>query len=176
MKYIALLRGINVGGNNKVEMKRLKIVLEGMGYINVSTYLNSGNALFESEEKQDQIQANVPKVILKEFGLEIPTLIKNIDEIKRIASIIPPEWQNDKDQKTDVAYLFTEINSEETISELPIKREYVDLIYVEGAIVWHVTRDNYNNSQLNKLVGSKLYKQMTVRNVNTARFLAGVIT
>lgn len=38
MKYIALLRGINVGGNNKVEMKRLKIVLEGMGYINVSTY------------------------------------------------------------------------------------------------------------------------------------------
>ncbi len=173
MEYIALLRGINVGGNHKVEMKRLKILLAAMGYKNVSTYLNSGNALFESENHQEQIQVDVPKALLKEFGFEIPTLIKNKDEIKRIAAAIPPKWQNDKEQKTDVAYLFPEIDSEGTIGELPIKSEYVDLIYVEGAIVWHVTREDYNKSQLNKLVGNKLYKQMTVRNVNTARFLAG---
>ena len=173
MEYIALLRGINVGGNHKVEMKRLKILLEAMGYKNISTYLNSGNVLFESEDHQEQIQVDVPNALLKEFGFEIPTLIKNKDEIKRIAAAIPPKWQNDKEQKTDVAYLFPEIDSEGTIDEVHIKSEYVDLIYVEGAIVWHVTREDYNKSQLNKLVGNKLYRQMTVRNVNTARFLAG---
>ena len=58
------------------------------------------------------------------------------------------------------------------MDEIPAKREYVDFIYVRGAIIWHIMKKNYNKSQINKLVGLKLYKQMTVRNVNTARFLA----
>ena len=49
MKYVALLRGINVGGNNKVSMTELKTCLEEAGFENVSTYINSGNVLFESE-------------------------------------------------------------------------------------------------------------------------------
>ncbi len=173
MKYIALLRGINVGGHRKVEMKRLKSLLESIGYSNVSTYLNSGNALFETQDNQKQIQEDVSKALLEEFGFEITTLIKSEDEIKKIASVIPVEWQNNKEQKTDVAFLFPEVDSEETMDEINVKREYVDLIYVEGAIIWHIMKKDYNKSQLNKLVGQKLYQQMTVRNVNTARFLAG---
>ena len=172
MKYIALLRGINVGGNRKVEMKRLKSLIENIGYTNVSTYLNSGNALFEAEETQEQIQLDFPKALFNEFGFEIPTLIKSDVEIKNIASVIPEEWQNNLEQKTDVAYLFPEVDSEEIIDRIPVKKEYVDLIYVRGAIVWHLMKKNYNKSQLNKLIGQKLYKEMTVRNVNTARFLA----
>lgn len=173
MKYIALLRGINVGGHRKVEMKRLKSLLESIGYSNVSTYLNSGNALFETQDNQKQIQEDVSKALLEEFGFEITTLIKSEDEIKKIASVIPVEWQNNKEQKTDVAFLFPEVDSEETVDKIHVKREYVDLIYVEGAIIWHIMKKDYNKSQLNKLVGQKLYQQMTVRNVNTARFLAG---
>jgi len=173
MKYIALLRGINVGGHRKVEMKRLKKVLEAMGYSNVSTYLNSGNVLFETQVHQNLIQEDVPKILLQEFGFEIPTLIKSEEEIKSIASVIPHEWQNDQEQKTDVAYLFPEVDSEKTVDEIPAKRAYVDFIYVKGAIIWHVMKEDYNKSQLNKLVGQKLYQKMTVRNVNTARFLAG---
>jgi len=160
MKYIALLRGINVGGNRKVEMKRLKAMLESMGYTNVSTYLNSGNARFESNLAQTD-----------EFGYEIPILIKTQEEIEAIVATIPEEWQNNKEEKTDVAFLFPEIDSEKTIDELPVKREYVDFIYIKGAIIWHIMKKDYNKSQLNKLVGRKLYQLMTVRNVNTARFL-----
>ena len=48
MKFIALLRGINVGGNNKVSMSELKVIFEQAGMQNVSTYINSGNVIFES--------------------------------------------------------------------------------------------------------------------------------
>lgn len=172
MKYIALLRGINVGGHKKVEMKRLKSLLENMGYFNVKTYLNSGNALFETDENLEQTKIELSKIMAEEFGFEIPTLIKSEEEIKKIASIIPNEWQNNSEQKTDVAYLFPEIDSKETVGKIPVKREYVDFIYVKGAIVWHIMKKDYNKSQLNKIVSHKFYKQMTVRNVNTARFLA----
>lgn len=172
MKYIALLRGINVGGRRKVEMERLKSMLESMGYTDVTTYLNSGNAIFESTDNQEQIQKDVTEALSKEFELDIPTLIKSEDEIKRIASAIPKEWQNDKEQKTDVAYLFDEVDTEETVDKIPVKKEFTDIIYVKGAIIWHIMKKDYNKSQLNKLIGLKLYKLMTVRNVNTARFLA----
>ena len=173
MRYIALLRGINVGGKRKVEMKRLKALLGNIGCTGVSTYLNSGNAIFESEEDQEQLSIRVNKELEREFGFEIPTLVKSEKEIKRIADAIPESWQNDKEQKTDVAYLFADVNSEETLAEIPAKREYAEIIYTDGAVVWHVLRKDYNKSQLNKLISRKLYQQMTIRNVNTARFLAG---
>ena len=89
-----------------------------------------------------------------------------------IAQSIPIEWTNDTNQKTDVAYLFEEIDNKEIINELPIKKEYLNLMYVKGAIIWNVTRDNYNKSHLNKIISHKIYKELTVRNVNTARYLA----
>lgn len=173
MKYIALFRGINVGGHRKVEMKRLKTLLESMGYANVRTYLNSGNALFEAEDPREQIHASLTKALKETFGFEIATLIKSEEEITLIARAIPQEWQNNKEEKTDVAYLFAEVDTAKTVDEIPLKRAYADVIYVEGALIWHIMKKDYNKSQLNKLIGRKLYQKMTVRNVNTARFLAG---
>lgn len=172
MHYIALLRGINVGGNRKVEMKKLKALLESLGYRNVTTYLNSGNVIFETEYSRDQLQEEIPKALEEEFGFEITTLIRSKEEMRHIAQAIPPQWQNNAEQKTDVAYLFPEIDSEKTVDEIPFKREYVEIIYVKGAIIWHLMKKDYNKSRINKLIGRKLYQQMTVRNVNTARRLA----
>jgi len=172
MKYIALLRGINVGGNRKVEMKRLKNFFESLDYANVATYLNSGNVKFESDTKQETLQKEIPKKLKKEFGFEIQTLIKNEKEVKRIANSIPKNWENDSEQKTDIAYLFPEIDPKKTIDELPIKKEFIDIRYVNGAIIWHVKKKEYNKSHLNKIISTKQYQLMTVRNVNTARFLA----
>jgi len=172
MKYIALLRGINVGGNRKVEMKRLKSLFESLGYTNVTTYLNSGNVIFESDTKQETLQNEIPKTLKKKFGFEIQTLIKSEKEVKKIADAIPKNWKNDFEQKTDVAYLFPEIDSKKTIDELPIKKEFIDMRYVKGAIIWNLMKKDYNKSHLNKIISLKQYQLMTLRNVNTARFLA----
>lgn len=172
MKYIALLRGINVGGHKRVEMKKLRALFESLGCINVSTYINSGNILFESGERQENLHNKVAISLQREFGFDIPTLIKTYQEIKKIADAIPNTWQNDSEQKTDVAYLFKEIDFKEIVDLLPIKKEFIALKYVEGAIIWNVKRKDVNKSHLTQIIAHELYQSMTVRNVNTARYLA----
>ncbi|MCA9391970.1 DUF1697 domain-containing protein [candidate division WWE3 bacterium] len=172
MKYVALLRGINVGGGRKVDMKILKSELEVKGYEDVSTYINSGNIFFESSKSHDVVRNDFEKLLKSEFGLDVPTLIKTRTQIEKIAKSIPSDWENDKEQKSDVAYLFEEIDNQDVVNQLPFKTEYMTVKYVKGALLWNVARDDVNKSQLSKIVGHKLYKYMTVRNVNTARYLA----
>ncbi len=172
MRYVALLRGINVGGNNKVEMIKLKQMMASLGFTKIETYLNSGNALFDSDENQATIERLFLEAFETAFGFSVPILIKSQLEIKTIAEAIPNEWLNDKEQKTDVAYLFSDVDDETILDEIPAKKEYVDMIYIKGAVIWHTLKKDYNKSQLNKIISRKIYKMMTVRNVNTARFLA----
>ena len=172
-KYIALLRGINVGGKRKVEMKKLKKLFENIGCTNVETYLNSGNVLFESNTKRETLQKTIPKKLQKEFGFEIPTLIKTESEIKKIAQAIPKTWKYDSEQYTQIAYLFPAIDSKKVIDEFPVQKEFIKMKYVKGAVIWNVKREHYNKSHLNYIFALKLYQLMTVRNVHTARFLAG---
>ncbi|MDD3065924.1 MAG: DUF1697 domain-containing protein [Endomicrobiaceae bacterium] len=172
MKYIALLRGINVGKERRVDMKKLKLIFERLGFTEVSTYINSGNVIFKSGKTKNVILCEIKQILKKEFDFEIPVLVKTEKEIKKIADAIPKNWQNDKQQRTDIAYLFKEIDSEKIVRELPFNTEFVDLRYIKGAVFWNIVRKDYGKSRLNKLIGSKFYKYMTLRNVNTARFLA----
>lgn len=172
MKYIALLRGINVGGNNKIEMKKLKVLFEGLGYAEVQTYINSGNVIFSSAKGRDTILKEVTVGLKKTFGYELGILIKTQQEMRKIAEAIPENWQNDEKQKTDVAYLFPELDSKNILNELPVNREFIDVRYVKGALFWNIDRKNYNKSRINKIIGQKIYQLMTLRNVNTARYLA----
>ncbi|HBB38474.1 MAG: PF08002 family protein [Candidatus Magasanikbacteria bacterium GW2011_GWD2_43_18] len=172
MKYIALLRGINAGKTRRVEMKKLKALFESLGYTHVFTYINSGNVIFESKDTKKNISKNVEASLKKEYGFEILTLIKTAKEMKKIADMIPAEWQNDATQKSDVAYLFPHIDSKKILDELPIHKEYIDIRYIKGALYWNVDRKNYNKSHLNNIISHTAYQFMTVRNVNTARYLA----
>jgi uncharacterized protein (DUF1697 family) len=177
MNYVALLRGINVGGKRKVEMPRLKALLESAGYTDVVTYLNSGNVLFSTGRDAGpdimKVQVEVTRRIEEEFGFPVPTLVKLRTVMRRIAESIPADWQNDDEQKSDVAYLFPEIDSISTIDALPWKREAIDVRYIPGALLWNVRRERQNESRLSKIASHRLYDLMTVRNVNTARFLGG---
>ena len=172
MKYVALLRGINVGTSKRVDMKSLKSLFEKIGFTNVSTYINSGNILFESKKDSKEVNTQIERELKEETGEDIRVLTKTIDQMRIIANNIPIEWENNEEQKTDVAYLFEEANREEIVQELPIKLEFIRIKYFDGALIWNVMREDYNKSHLNKIIGHKIYKQMTVRNVNTARYLA----
>lgn len=176
MKYIALLRGINVGGNRKVEMKKLKVLFESSDCTHVLTYINSGNVFFESGESREYLYMKLGRALKKEFGFDIPFLIKTEGEIKMIADAVPKTWKNDSEQKTDVAYLFGEVDTEEVVDNLPVRREFINIKYIRGAIIWNVKRKDLNKSHLTKITGHELYRFMTIRNVNTARYLADNIS
>ena len=172
MDYIALLRGINVGNSVKINMKELKILFEQCGFSNVSTYINSGNVIFKSNDTKNSIREHIEKTLYIATGQEVKVLVKTKSEMVKIGNSIPSSWQNNDAQKTDIAYLFESIDNENIINDLPIKKEYIQLLYVQGALIWNVRREDYNKSHLNKIISHKAYKDMTIRNVNTARYLA----
>ncbi|MGG4469493.1 DUF1697 domain-containing protein [Paenibacillus alvei] len=170
MIYIALLRGINVGGKNKMDMKLLKQTFEQAGMNDVVTYINTGNIIFSSiSTSKTDLSRILEEAIHSDFGLKINVLICSFDDFKAIIHSIPDTWRNDKDMKSDVLFLWDEIDDESVLKNLVIKPDIDRVVYVPGAILWSAEKKNISKSGMVKIVGSKLYKQVTVRNVNTAR-------
>jgi len=174
LKYVALLRGINVGKGARVPMKTLKSLLEGLGLSDVVTYLNSGNVVFESKLGARELTCLIEDELERTFGQKVPTLVKTSAEMIEIAHSIPSEWSNNDREQTYVAYLYGDVDRPGLVSELPIKRQFMSIFYTPGAIVWNIKRDDYNRSQITKIAGHSSYARMTTRNVNTARKLAAL--
>lgn len=168
-KYVALLRGINVGGNNRVPMAELRVVCESLGYQDVQTYINSGNVLFVSATKPEG--ATLERAIEKQFGFPVPTLVRPLSDLKKINDAVPSTWANNTEQKTDVLFLWDAVASKKTCTELLHNPAVDTKEYVAKSIVWHLKKKDYNKSKLHDIIGTKLYKQMTVRNINTVRKL-----
>jgi uncharacterized protein (DUF1697 family) len=172
-KYIALLRGINVGGNNKVEMKKLQKSFENIGFSSVQTYINTGNIIFESESFPS---VNViESAVESDFGFYIKVLIRSGENIIKLCNSLPKEWVNNDEMKTDVLFLWEDFDKPETIELIKYNLDVDTLIYSAGAIVWKVDKMNYSKSGMHKFVGAKVYKNMTARNINTVRKLSEII-
>lgn len=169
-KYIALLRGINVGRNNKVEMPKLKFLFESFGFTNVITYINSGNVIFETDQKDANVLIlKIEKALAKTFGFSLRIVLRDAENIQKLCKQIPANWENNADQRTDVLFLWSEVDTKDFI-DLIVKNPEVDTLqYVSGVIVWNVKRSNYNKSGMRKFIGTKIYKNMTARNINTLR-------
>lgn len=170
MIYVALLRGINVGGKNKIDMKLLKETFMRIGMRSVVTYINSGNVIFaDMQHTKVEITTLIEKAIFQDFQLEIKVLVRSINDFDHMMKILPKSWKNDKDMKCDVLFLWDEIDGEARIRELEIKPNIDTVIYAPGVILWAVDKCNVTKSGLLKLAGTSLYKNMTARNVNTTR-------
>jgi len=175
LKYVALLRGINVGKGPRVPMKTLRSLLEGLGLTEVVTYLNSGNVVFESELRASELARLIEAELERAFGQSVPTLVKTSAEMIAVAEAIPSEWGNNDREQTYVAYLFSDVARPDLVTELPVKRQFMSIFYAHEAIVWNIKREDYNRSQITKIVGHSSYARMTTRNVNTARKLAALV-
>lgn len=160
----------------KAEFKK---VLEGMGFSEVVIYINSGNAIFASnhEPKSREVQA----ALEKHFGFTIPTIVLSAEQVQAIAKAIPEDWTNDppkpdkSGQKSDVLYLFDEVNSPDIIEKLGHKPDIETMLYVDGAVIANITRANQSKGSLQKIMGTALYKQVTIRNIATAKKLAELV-
>lgn len=172
-RYLALLRGINVGGKNKVEMIKLKQAFESVGFSQVSTYINSGNVLFAApSQKKESLSAIIESILYRRFGFEIRAIVRDEQNIRKLAEAIPSEWRNDAEEKTDILFLWDEYDNRKSLKILKLVDGIDRAIYVSGAIIWNLSRQDYGRSAMNKLIGSSLYRKATIRNVNTVRKLA----
>lgn len=170
--YTALLRGINVGGNSKVEMSKLKEIFVGLGFTDVRTYINSGNVIFSSKQMEiNELTELVQKTLKKKFGFEIKVLIINEKTLLAIEKKVPAAWTNDTNQRTDVIFLWNEFDKKATLKEVLINPEVDNLLYTKGAIIWNLKKEHYAKSKMRNFIGTTVYKNMTARNINTVRKL-----
>jgi uncharacterized protein (DUF1697 family) len=174
MMYVALLRGINVGGNAKVEMPKLKAAFEREGFTKVSTYINSGNVIFESVTPP--IASHIEKMIEDDFGLPVKVLIRDKDELEAVTKALPEQWQNNDSMKCDVMFLWEEVDNPAVLAQLPTDPNLEDIVYIPGAVIWRVDRVHQPKSKMDKIIGTNIYKKMTARNCNTVRKLFAMMS
>ncbi|MCK0129900.1 DUF1697 domain-containing protein [Flavobacteriaceae bacterium F08102] len=94
MNYIALLRGINVGGHKKIKMAELRQALESSGLTNVQTYIQSGNITLQSEVSPTSLEAHIKKIIHTRFFFEVPVVIRTAEEWRHIVQKVPYDVEN----------------------------------------------------------------------------------
>jgi uncharacterized protein (DUF1697 family) len=169
--YVALLRGINVGGQRKVEMARLKALFEELGFGEVRTYINSGNIIFRADEPADGLRTRIESAIERGFGFQVPVVLRSRQDLEQLLQRLPATWVNDSAMRCDVMFLWPEIDRPGVLEQIPHRRDIEDVVYFPGAVVWRVDRVNVRRGQVPKIVGSDTYRQMTARNVTTVRRL-----
>lgn len=170
--FVALLRGINVGGNNMISMKSLKASFEELGFKQVATYINSGNILFKSAQSDARkLEVKIEKMLVAEYQLGCKVVIRSAEEMASLVRKLPKDWTGDKDWRYNVIFLRHTIDSKDIVKELNVKPEIEQVTYVPGTLLWSAHVKDLTRTAMAKMASHKLFQEMTVRNVNTSRKL-----
>ena len=170
--FVALLRGVNVGGNNMISMKSLASSFEAIGFTQVTTYINSGNIVFASKENDARkLEGKIEQMLVKDFQLDSKVVVRSLSEMAQLIASLPQSWNTDRDWKYNVIFLRHTIDSEEILAELPIDSEIEELFYRPGTLLWSAQASEASRSKMVKLSTRKIFREMTVRNLNTTRKL-----
>ena len=178
MKYIVLLRGINISGKNKISMNELKAGLEKIGFENVSTYLNSGNAIFQSEiDNKEVIKENIQRMIKERFNLEIPVYVTTAPELEDILKHTPEWWgtnnkeiyANNAEKYTQKLYelqnKFNQINANGT--KAICLNESLEYLLREVGIESTLIETDHDQSAISAEMMSKIISKMKDENIKT---------
>lgn len=172
-RYIALLRGINVGGNNKILMSELKQEFINMKFSNVNTYLNSGNVIFSTSDKDEvSLASKIRTMILDRFHLNIPIYIISQEDLEDVLSKAPDWWGTpNKGIYDNIIFLFPSLSFEELYETIGSPKEELEMIYnYKGFIFWSFSRENYQKTNWwSKTTLPSISHQITIRTANTVR-------
>ncbi len=170
--YVALLRGVNVGGNGIVSMKALKASFEKAGFADVTTYINSGNVIFKVAEKDARkLEQKIEKILVSQYKLPSKVIVRSFVEFSRLIKSLPTSWTDDKKWKYNVIFLRQVIDSKDTLKGLDPKKGIEEAIYYPGTLLWRAKTSDLTKSSMLKINRQKIYQDMTVRNLNTTKKL-----
>lgn len=171
MRYVIFLRGINISGKNKIAMPALKSVLEQNGFKNVSTILNSGNVVLETDVAGKEILGQkVFKIIKENFQLEIPTYITTQAEIEEVLKNSPKWWgTSDKNVYDNLIFLIPPATCADIYATVGEPSNGIDKIKeYKNHIFWSFDLKNYRKSNWwIKTASTSIKDKITIRTANT---------
>ncbi|MBE5106570.1 DUF1697 domain-containing protein [Bacillus thuringiensis] len=172
--YIALLRGINVGGHKVIKMANLKRVFESIGLKQVKTYIQSGNIVFESEEDINFLKGKIESEIKNEFDFDVPVMLRTNDEFINIIKKCPYEvYSLLEGESIHIAFLANPLSEDERKQLLMYKSELEDC-YIDETVVYLFFKNSIRNSKLMNQF-QKLHTPATVRNWRTVNKLKVIV-
>ncbi|MBP1040947.1 DUF1697 domain-containing protein [Vagococcus sp. BWB3-3] len=172
-RYIALLRGINVGGKNKLSMAELKKALTEREFSEVLTHLNSGNVIFSSSiDDKQQLAGQIEALIKDNFALDIPVHILLQSELAELLTSAPDWWGTDDQTIYDNLIFLLPPLSYETLYQVlgEPKEAYEQIQPAQNAVFWSFSRKNYQKTHWwAKTANTKIKNKITIRTANTIR-------
>lgn len=176
--YIALLRGINVSGQKLIKMAELKVVLEGNGFQNVATYIQSGNIIFDAPETSEkELALRLSNVIADHYHFSVPVLLLDQEVLQSITANNPFLTATDMDLKQLYIAFLSETPLAAAISVLESAAIAPDLFSIERKTVYIRYRTSAGVSKLtNKLIENKLQCDSTMRNWKTTVTLSEMLS
>ena len=176
--YLALLRGINVGGKNIIKMADLKANFESMGFSDVTTYIQSGNVVFQSDEKDKAVlTTKIEKGLSKRFNFEAKVVVIAQKELAAIVKSAPEGFgKEEKKYRYDVIFLKEPLTPKEAMESVRV-REGVDTAHAgKQALYFSRLISRASQSYLTKIIGTSVYQNMTIRNWNTTTKLLELLS
>ncbi len=167
-KYIAILRGINVGGKRKILMADLKELFIEIGFADIQTYIQSGNVIFNTKRKDDNIElANkIEQSIAKNYDFKVPVIVRNVEELNEAISNNPFFEKNDI-ERLHLTFL-KEVPETEKLDKIKTYDYSPDKFEIKDKNVFVYCSGKYSDSKLtNKFFESKLKVLATTRNWKT---------
>lgn len=172
-RYVALLRGINISGKNKIPMSELKERIAGLDLSEAATYLNSGNVIFSSAVDDKDILSNkLTSMIKDEFALDIPVFIILQEELRDTLKNAPAWWGDDNKEIYDnLIFLIPPLSYEEFYSVIGSpKADYEKVYNYNNAVFWSFSRKEYQKTNWWRgTASSKVSDKITIRTANTVR-------
>ena len=178
MKYVALLRGINVGGRNAIKMAELKASFEAMGFADVATYIQSGNVLFRTSERDRvKLSAKIEETLTRSFGFELRVVVMSDRQLASRVERAPLGFGEDPEEyRYDVIFLRKPLRSAAALQGWEPKPG-VDAAHAGSGVVY-VSRlkSKAAQSRLTRIIQLPTYQNMTIRNWNTTTKLLALMT
>jgi len=170
-RFIAFLRAINVGGGRTVKMQSLRQIFESLGFSRVTTFIASGNVLFEARTKKTKtLERKIERALKEALGYEVRTFVRREAELVKIANYRPfPQSKFDETWQSNIIFLADDLN-EKLKQHVKALRTNTDAFEVHGREIYWLRRRKQNGALFSTVAFEKIIgPTFTVRATNTIK-------
>ena len=167
--YIALLRGINVGGKNLIKMSDLKACFEDQGFEDVATFIASGNVIFRTKRGNSrELEGRIEKTLGKTFGYDATVVVRSRPQMRSVVAKAPTGFgAQPKRYLSDAIFLKQPLTAAKVLKAVEVKPEVDEVSAGSGVVYWSRLSSRASSSRMNRVAALPIYKSMTIRSWST---------
>ncbi|VEG58521.1 pyridoxamine 5'-phosphate oxidase family protein [Mycolicibacterium aurum] len=175
-RYVAWLRGINVGGRNKISMADLRGIFDDAGFANVSTYIQSGNVAFESAAAPATLESEIEALLTERLESPPVAVVRSHRQLRSVVVDAPAEFvERTADHHRDVVFLKAPLTAERAMGVVQLRDGVDDAWAGPGVVYFSRLIAEKAKSRMSRIVGTPEYRLMTIRNWATTSAMLRVL-